>query len=112
MDSTKTQKPVWNPTCTRMTPQYESYSVCESDMTSGNGIRLNTSYSGIAITCCGSRLPAVNSTSSGSPPRMRTRVMANATNDARNSVSRTPGTAMIIVLTKYFGSPPFSHTVA
>ena len=48
--------------CTMMTAQYESYSVSEPDMNSGTGIRLNISYSGIAITCCGNRLPAVNST--------------------------------------------------
>jgi hypothetical protein len=36
--------------------------------------------------------------------------MQNATNDARKRVTMTAGTAIYIVLRKYFGSSACSHT--
>src|SRR4051812_26226600 len=55
---TKTQNPIWKPTWTEMTDQYESNIVIESDIQYGNGMRLNRTYSGVTITCWGSRFPA------------------------------------------------------
>lgn len=102
---TKTQKPIWKPMWTTMTAQYESNIVIESDIQYGSGMRLNSTYSGVTMTCWGSRFPAVNSISSRMPPRSFSRETAKATNDAKKSVTSTPGTAMISVLTKYFVMP-------
>jgi hypothetical protein len=93
-----------------MSPQYESYSVSESDMSSGSGIFLYISYSGVTSTCGGSRLPAVKTMSSGRPKRNRIRVMVNATNEARNSTATRLGAATMTVFVKYFGSSAWSHT--
>ena len=47
-----------------MIPQKESYSDSDSLMNDGSGISRKSRYSGVMITCWGSRLPAVNSISS------------------------------------------------
>jgi hypothetical protein len=112
LDSTKTQKPTWNATWMAIRPRYESYRVPESETNAGIGIRLHISYSGVTSTCGGSRLPAVNTTSSSSDQRIFRRAIQNATNDDRNRVMTTAGTATISELVKYLGSSAESQTCA
>ena len=64
-------------------------------MNFGSGISRKSRYSGVIITCWGSRLPAVNSISSVQVDCQLKRETVNATNDARNSVSTIAGTVTI-----------------
>ena len=64
-------------------------------MNSGSGISRKSRYSGVMITCWGSRLPAVNSISSGRLSFQEKRETLKATNDARSSVSTIAGTVTI-----------------
>ena len=65
-----------------------------SESSDGIGIRLYIWNSGWMITCCGSRLPAVNTSSSTMLNRQLKRLTANATTLDSTSVRISAGTTM------------------
>ena len=64
------------------------------DRNAGIGMRRYIWNSGRMMTCCGSRLPAVNSTSNGRLNRNEYRLTTNATKLASSSVRISDGTTM------------------
>ena len=85
------QNPLWNATWIKMRPQVEPLSLPELDKNSGSGMRLYAWNSGITMICCGSKLPAVKSTSSEMLNFQLYRLAAKATMDEKNSVSTSAG---------------------
>jgi hypothetical protein len=78
--------------------QYESNISSEGQLIHhGSGNFRKSAYTGISITCGGSRLPAVNMISRNLPHCSRRREIRNATNEAKNRTPSTAGTAMISV---------------
>ena len=79
---------------------------------SGSGISRNMRYSGVMITCWGSRFPAVNSISRMRLNRKLNRDRPKAAIDANHSVTITAGMVMIIVLMKNFHISPSCQACA
>ncbi|MEC3998293.1 hypothetical protein VSR01_34310 [Actinacidiphila sp. DG2A-62] len=66
-------------------------------------------YSGVMITCCGSRLPAVNRISSATLTFTLTRVSTNATPEASASTMITAGTVISTEFQKKCGMSDWVH---
>src|SRR5664279_2165700 len=104
--STKTQKPVWKATLMMTRPNVESYSSPELLRKVGMCTLMKILNKGESSTCCGSRFPAVNSSSMMRLKRKLNRATMKATHDARNKVMMTAGTVILTEFQKKCGICP------
>ena len=111
MLSTNVQKPLWNATWMSTRPQVDPRRFPDSEIDSGKGTRLYIWNSGWMMICCGSRLPAVNSTRKKMLNFQLYRLAANATIDEKNSVSTSAGARIRNVFQYFWRMSPWSQAL-
>src|SRR4051794_10340281 len=90
-----------------ISPRIESYiSPLPLEAQVGRWIRRYSSYSGVMITCCGSRLAAMKKIRSGTLNQNEKRETTNAIEEAKSRMTKIAGTAISIEFQKCSGIWP------